>query len=392
MGVSKRVKVTQRDIPTLPDGTYFLEKGLYLRKRDGYGSFFFRVQVEGKRHDIGFGSVKDISLAVAKAKAVKLRAMIADGERPWEKDGQRDRVLFKDFWEEAFNTFASTQNWKVPRSYDKSREHTLRALIVKRALPKIGNVALADIDRDVILDLLTEMWSAQPVTANRLRFVLGKLFGIAIVKGLMKYDPTVWEGNLSLFLPKIGKVSKVKHHSALTFDETRNLLTYLMPSSAVAHRALILLIVTVRRLSEALYAKWEDFDLDEGVWTIPDDNMKVSRDQERRVPLPHQLVSLMRTWPKSGEYVFSSNGTNPIGRAIPLVAVKRQSKKDATVHGFRSTFIDWCAENQVPVDVAERCLDHESGSRVRQAYFRSDLFDLRKDVLQRYADALFGVE
>ena len=130
-------------------------------------------------------------------------------------------------------------------------------------------------------------------------------------------------------------------------------------------------------------------DLDAGVWTIPDAVMKVSRGVSRRVPLPRQLVDIMRSWPKTGEFVFASKRVEKIVPQVVRVALQRYVPGKPTVHGFRSTFIDWCAEHDVPIEVAEKCLDHESGSQVRRAYQRSDRFEQRREVLQRYADALF---
>lgn len=61
----------------------------------------------------------------------------------------------------------------------------------------------------------------------------------------------------------------------------------------------------------------------------------------------------------------------------------------ATMHGFRSTFRDWAAENGVPDVVAEKCLMHTTGNAVVQAYQRSDLLEQRRSVMQAWADAVF---
>lgn len=63
---------------------------------------------------------------------------------------------------------------------------------------------------------------------------------------------------------------------------------------------------------------------------------------------------------------------------------------DITMHGFRSTFRDWAAENNIPDLVSEKCLMHASGNAVVQAYQRSDLLEQRRPVMQQWADTVFA--
>ena len=59
------------------------------------------------------------------------------------------------------------------------------------------------------------------------------------------------------------------------------------------------------------------------------------------------------------------------------------------VHGFRSSFRDWCAETGKPREVAEAALAHTVGG-VEGAYFRSDLFERRRVLMRAWADFLTG--
>lgn len=375
--------LTQRDIPNLPIGTYQIERGLYVRKGKRGGHYFYRVQVDGERHDVGLGAIDAIKLADVKDKAMMIRADVLNGKKPWAQD--ESGVTFAEYWEKAFETYADTRTWK------RESQHSVAISLIRRcALPTLGKRMLKAIDRDDVLAVLKPLWKEKPITANRLRIHLGKVFDLAVIQGIMKTNPAAWEGNLSYFLPPVSAVHRAGHWAALSFEETRTLLWKLRLSEYATHRLIVMLILTARRLSEALNAKWEYIDLDSAVWIVPDENMKVQRHTDRRVPLPRQLVEEMRAWPRNSEWVFSADGRKRLSIDGVLKPLKRQSGKDVTIHGFRSTFTDWAAENGVSMEVAEKCLDHETGTKVRRAYQRSDLFELRREALQRYADAMYA--
>jgi integrase len=64
----------------------------------------------------------------------------------------------------------------------------------------------------------------------------------------------------------------------------------------------------------------------------------------------------------------------------------RQGGRDATVHGFRSTFRDWAAEcTNYPNEVVEMALAHAVGDKVEAAYRRGDLFEKRRRLMAEWA-------
>jgi hypothetical protein len=88
------------------------------------------------------------------------------------------------------------------------------------------------------------------------------------------------------------------------------------------------------------------------------------------------------------DYIFPSDFDGwPISNMAMLMCMRRlKGKKDGTVHGTaRSSFRDWCAETGVPREVAEACLAHVAGA-VERAYFRSDIIERRRPVMQAWAD------
>ena len=379
----EKVAVTKATIPDLPDGTYRIADCLYLRKRKGRSSFFFRVMVSGDRHDISIGPFPAVTLTLAKSKAAAMRAEIAAGGKPWARKVNQG-VKLKDFWGPALDTYAATRHWK---RHDRTLT-TMKYRVEKYVLPKIGHKPVMDIEREDVLEIISGMWSEQPILANNIRFILEKVIGMAMTQGIVKSNPAVIKGNLEFFLPPVTKIRKVKHHACADFERTKEILRYFNVGQYAAWHCIVFIILTGRRVAEAIYSKWEHFDLDEGVWIVPNENMKKDRGADRRVPLSRQLCEIMRGWEHHGDYVFSANGKRPIPKSNAIQALNKKFP-EPTMHGFRSTFTSWCADHGVDVEVVEACLDHSSGSLVRQAYQRSDLFDRRREVLQQYADALF---
>jgi len=71
---------------------------------------------------------------------------------------------------------------------------------------------------------------------------------------------------------------------------------------------------------------------------------------------------------------------------MALLSVLRRLGIKETVHGFRSSFRDWAAEQtQVPREVAEQALAHTLGNKVEAAYLRSDFFEKRRDLMNLWA-------
>ena len=114
--------------------------------------------------------------------------------------------------------------------------------------------------------------------------------------------------------------------------------------------------------------------LAEALWTVPAERMKAGR--EHRVPLSKSAVKLLRSLPKGAPDDLVFPGLRGPISDMSLTAVLRRMGVDATVHGFRSTFGDWCSERTSHAsEVAEMALAHAVGDKVEAAYRRGDLFE-----------------
>src|SRR5262249_4031469 len=110
--------------------------------------------------------------------------------------------------------------------------------------------------------------------------------------------------------------------------------------------------------------------------------------EEHRVPLSDAAVAILeevREFTGGGELVFSGRDGELSNMA--LMGILRRMGYDVTVHGFRSTFRDWAAEQtNFPREVCELCLAHKIAGAVEKAYQRGDLLAKRTLLMQAWAD------
>jgi integrase len=208
------------------------------------------------------------------------------------------------------------------------------------------------------------------------------------VRGYRQGDnPARWRGHLDKLLPRLKKKSRVKHHPVLPFADSGTFMASLRAQEGTAARALELLILTAARTSEVVSAKWDEYDLEAGLWTVPANRMKAGK--EHRVPLPTQAVKLLRRLKetRAGDFVFPGQRKgNPLSNMAMLQLLERMARSDLTVHGFRSTFRDWAAERtNFPREVCEMALAHTIGDETEAAYRRGDLFDKRRRLMAEWA-------
>src|SRR6516164_7532149 len=131
----------------------------------------------------------------------------------------------------------------------------------------------------------------------------------------------------------------------------------------------------------------DEVDLDEQVWTIPASRMKAGK--EHRVPLSKEALAILAEQQKvrEGDFVFAgSKAGRPLGPNAMTSVLRRIGRTELTVHGFRSTFRDWAAEQtNFPREVCEMALAHTVSDKVEAAYRRGDLFAKRRQLMAAWA-------
>lgn len=364
--------------------------GLYLNvAAGGTKSWILRTTVKGqsKRLELGLGSIDGLSLADARLKAQELRAEAKAGRDPKAKRDYRV-VTFEDAAADLHATLAPTFR------NEKHKAQWLSSL-KNHAFPKIGTRNVADIQRHDILEVLSPIWIDMHPTAKRLKQRLEAVFDHAIGTGKREAVNPV-DGPLRRALPKAKH--KPKHHEALNWQDIPTFMVDLTERGAVSAQCLRFAILTAARSGEARHATWHEIDLDAATWTIPAGKMKAG--QEHRVPLCEAALSILEEVKGlAPDLVFPSPQPQMDGTGRPLSVnafrplFARMERKGMTAHGFRSSFRDWCAEKaHADRQLAEAALAHRVAG-VEGAYFRSDLFERRRalmDAWGRYATGQGG--
>ena len=364
-------------------GRYADGGGLYLRVYSATSkSWVFRWVRGGVENEMGLGPYPDVSLAEARASAYEARRHVAANRSP-KTERDRSREITRTFGDAADEyLIAKDGNW----TNEKTRwqwKHTLTEL----AEP-IRRVPIAEIETPHILRLLKPIWTKKPETAAKARMRLEAVLDYAGSHGWRSIEnPARWRGHLSNLLPKRQKLSR-GHHPAMPYAEVPAFFERLQGSDAMAARALQLLILTACRTSEVLKATWDEFEFESHIWTLSADRMKGKRDH--RVPLSDTALAILKPLhdARVSDYVFPGQKSNkPLSNMAMEMLMKRMAVKNASPHGFRSSFRDWAGDRtSFPREIAEQALAHKVGDETELAYRRGDALEKRRTLMQAWAD------
>ena len=222
------------------------------------------------------------------------------------------------------------------------------------------------------------------MTARRVRQRISAIMKWAVAQGYRGDNPA--GDAIGSALPRVG--NRRRHFRSVHHTEAGDAIRAVREAQASlpARLAFEFLVLTAARSGEVPGVTWSEFDMDAATWTIPGERMKGGR--EHRVPLSNRALAILveaRTLDDGSGLVFPAPaGRKPMSNSA-LSKLLRELDIDAVPHGFRSTFRDWCSESaRVPREVTEACLAH-TVKGVEGAYARSDLLDLRRKLMERWA-------
>jgi integrase len=343
---------------------------------------------------MGLGPFPTVTQSEARQTVLEARRLLHRGDDPLAarrqiREAARARTGSQS---ESFDTVAG---WYIEAHAAGWRNRKTaaqwRASLRSYASPRFGTKSVAEISIDDLLAVLRPIWNTKTVTATRLRGRIEAILDYAKVRSLREGEnPARWRGHLELLLASPSAVRAVKHHAALPIDNVTDLMATLGSTSGTAALALQFLLLTAARGSEVTGATWPEIDLRRAVWIVPAARMKTNR--EHRVPLSEPAAAVLKTAAslqrKSDILVFPGQRRNrPLSLTGLMKALRTAGGINATVHGLRSTFRDWCAErDHTPRELAEAALAHVSGSETERAYARSDLLERRRALMNRWAD------
>jgi integrase len=366
--------------------------GLYLQvTAGGARTWVYRFMLHHRAREMGLGPLHIVALSAAREKARECRRLRHEGIDPIEaRKAQRTEehlaaataMTFQECAERYIE--AHKAGWRNPK-HAAQWPSTLATYVY----PVFGDLPVQAVDVGLVTAALEPIWNAKPETASRVRGRIESVLDWATVRGHRKGEnPARWRGHLDKLLPARSKVRKVEHHPALPYAEMGHFVADLREQEGVAAHALEFLILTATRTGEVIGARWDEFDLDEKLWTVPGVRMKAGK--EHRVPLSGRALAIIDEMKASRvndhEFVFpGGKPRKPLSNMAMLKVLQRIGRDDLTAHGFRSSFRDWAAERTgFPHEVAEMALAHTLNDKVEAAYRRGDLFQKRRQLMDAW--------
>jgi integrase len=400
-------RLTVREVETLGPGRHHDGAGLYLSVSDsGARSWLYIYRLNNRRRAMGLGACSVISLADARDAALEAHKLLTKKIDPLDQRQEADRLVAeskKIIAEQkakddcpTFGTMAAklikakSGGW---RSDIHKQQWTLTLATHAAALT---NLPVNRITKKEIIAVLTPVYNATPETASRLRGRIESVLDYATVHGHIDEDranPARWKGNLEFAFTKRKKTAR-GHHAAMPYKNVPEFVARLRGIDTVGVRALEYVILCASRTGEVLGAKWNEFDEGLTTWTIPKNRMKA--EIAHRVPISDRAREILEEMKKlyGGPNAFVFPGQikrRGLGSCALGGVLRRIGVTNSTVHGFRSSFRDWCAEVMgTPSDVAEACLAHATGGDVELSYKRSDFLEQRRPLMQQWADHCIG--
>ncbi|RRV03736.1 site-specific integrase [Pseudomonas sp. v388] len=377
-------KLTQAFVRTIEaPGRYHDERGLFLRvTASGSKNWVLRYQFNQRRHDMGIGSFPAVSLKAARLAVDTYRLELSQGVDPMAHRVASTAVqtAVVTFRIEAERYIAThRQSWKNAR-HTQQWSHSLR----DHVYPLIGDLPVAMIATDHVLDVLLPLWNSIPETAFRLRNRIELVLDAAKARNLREGEnPARWRGHLDKLLPRQNRLQVP--FSSMPAERIGAFVHQLDSLDSTAARACELIVHSACRSAEVCDARWEEFDLAAGLWTIAAQRMKAGK--PHRVPLAAGALQVLEQQRgKHPVYVFPNarrTGSLP-GNAIRRV-MEQLHAGEYVPHGFRSTFRTWAAEHTVfPREVCEMALAHTLDDKVEAAYNRGDLLDKRRQLMSAW--------
>lgn len=398
-------KLTALKVKTAGPGRHLDGNGLCLIVREtGSRQWLLRIQVDGKRRDLGLGAAdtstrttggaeaaeripllerRSLTLSEAREKADAYRKMVRSGLDP-AAERQRAAVAVPTFEMAARDCHAELKSgWRNKRHTD-----SWLACLVTYAFPSIGAKPVHAVDSIMVRDLLSPIWIEKQETARRVLQRIGAVLDFSHIKGWRATETSL--KSVRKGLPR--QLRNESHFEAMAYEDVPAFVGSLRSAlSTVGRDALEFTILTAVRSNETRFAVWSEIDLNKNIWTIPGARMKMN--QTHVVPLaPAVLEILKRRWEartSNDGLLFSSKPNKPISDMTMTKILRDAAFEKVTVHGFRSSFTDWAAETtSVPKEVVDKALAHKLPDKVEAAYRRTDFLERRRELMMMWAEYL----
>jgi integrase len=357
------IKLTDRAVRTLiapPQGnriTYDEEvRGFGLRvTAGGAKSFVLNYRLGGHERRITIGAYPDWSVAAAREHARSLKRRINLGDDPMQ-ERHDDRVA--PSMAELCDRFE--QEYLPKRRPATQRDYL--GILNTYVRPKLGRIKVADLVHSDVDALHREVSKRAPYRANRTVAVISRMMNLAVTWGWRTDNPA----------RGIERAPEDKRNRFLSQPEVMRLTQALAshPQRTSAN-AILLLLLTGARKSEVLGARWEQFDLEHGVWTKPSAHTKQNR--EHRVPLSAPssalLIEMKRQADLTGtDFVFPGKDGRPLAeiKRIWSSICKSAGLHDLRIHDLRHTYASILASSGLSLPIIGALLGHTQATTTQR--------------------------
>lgn len=367
-------------------------EGLYIQVSPK-GSKLWRLRYffQKKEKMLTLGRYPDVSLQAAREGRDEAKALLASGTDP--------SLNRKKIQAQAASQDSTLQkvasDWLDHNRGRWSARHaqTIESRLKKHVFPPLGSLPLPEITGPMVLQLCRNIENGQPSNmAQRIRQYLSAIFCYGIASGLTDDDPAAKIASV------LRPVTRKSHHPAiLEIDQLRQMFNCVeaYPGRPVVKLCFRMLAITAARSVEVRGMRWDELDLEAGLWRIPAARMKMNRDHI--IPLSRQAIEIIETvrpFTSRSVLVFEgdSGKDKPLSDMTLSSRIKRSEFSGQHVpHGFRASFSSLMNE-RFPQHraIIDQMLAHETRGSIEAAYNRAQHAETKKEISQSWADLLLA--
>lgn len=370
---------------TLGDG-----QGLSLLiEPNGSKSWRFRYRYAGKPKMISLGVYPTITLADARSRRDDARKLVAEGKNPSEVRKEQ-KIALQTESESAFEKIATEWHQMKSAKWSAGYASDIMEAFQNDIFPYVGTRPIGEIKPLELLNVLRKIEKRGALEKMRkVRQRCSEVFRYAIATGRAEFNPAA---DLSSAL----EVHQSNHFPFLKADELPDFLRALdnYTGSRLVQIATKLLMITGVRTIELRAALWSEFDLDNAIWEIPAERMKMRR--SHLVPLSTQALDLLEELKiMTGNYRYVFPGRNDPNKPMSEASINQVIKRinysgKLTGHGFRHTLSTILHEKGFNSVWIETQLAHVDKNSIRGTYNHALYLENRKVMLQWYSDFILG--